>query len=80
VQRSAGSGSPVGTAVQSPMEPVIAHEKQDAVQAVAQQTPCAHWLDWHSVPAEQNAPLGLSPQDPCTQTFPVEQLASTPQD
>lgn len=74
----AGSGRPVGTAVQSPMVPVIAHEKHEPSQAVAQQTPCAHWPDWHSVPVEQKAPLGLRPQDPCTQTLPVEQAASLP--
>jgi hypothetical protein len=39
VQSPAGSGSPVGTTVQSPIVPVIAHEKQEPVQAVAQQTP-----------------------------------------
>ncbi len=42
VHRPAGSGRPVGTAVQSPIVPVIAHEKQEPLQAVAQQTPCAH--------------------------------------
>jgi hypothetical protein len=80
VQRAAGSGRPVGTAVHRPIVPVIAQEKQDEPQAVAQQTPCAHWLDWHSELAEQNAPLGLSPQDPCTQTLPVEQFASPEHD
>ncbi len=80
VQRPAGSGRPVGTAVQRPMVPVIAHEKQELPQAVAQQTPCAHWVDWHSVPLEQNAPFGLSPHDPWTQTLPVEQFASPPHD
>jgi hypothetical protein len=72
----AGSGSPVGTAVQSPIVPVIAHEKQEPPQAVAQQTPCAHWPDWHSVGLEQNAAFGLSPHELCTQTLPVEQFAS----
>ena len=62
-----------------PIVPVIAHEKQELAQAVAQQTPCAHWPDWHSVPAEQKAPLGLRPHEPCTQTFPVEQAVSLPQ-
>lgn len=76
---AAGSGKPVGTAVQRPIEPVIAHEWQAPAQAVAQQTPCAHCPDWHSVPAEQNAPFGLRPHEPCTQTLPVEQAASLPQ-
>jgi hypothetical protein len=45
VQRPAGSGSPVETAVHRPIVPVIAHEKQELPQEVAQQTPCAHWVD-----------------------------------
>lgn len=61
---------------QSPIEPATAHETQEPLQLVAQQTPCAHCIDWHSLAAEQNAPFGLAPQDPCMQTFPLEQLAS----
>lgn len=76
VHRPAGSGNPVATAVQSPMVPVSAHEKQEPPQAVAQQTPCAHWPDWHSVALEQNAPLGLRPHELWTQTLPVEQFTS----
>ena len=68
---AAGSGSPVGTAVHSPIVPVMAHEKQAPAQAVAQQTPCAHWPDLHSVAAEQNAPFGLRPHELWTQTFPA---------
>ena len=78
VQSPAGSGRPVGTAVQRPIVPVIAHEKQDPVQAVAQQTPCAHWPDLHSVPAEQKAPFGLRPHELWTHTFPDEQAGSLP--
>ncbi len=78
VQRPAGSGSPVGTAVQSPIVPVMEHEKQDPLQAVAQQTPCAHWPDLHSVPVEQNEPLGFRPHEPWTQTLPAEQAMSLP--
>jgi hypothetical protein len=76
----AGSGSPVGTAVQSPIVPVIAHETHEPLQAVAQQTPCAHWPDWHSAGLEQKALFGLSPQELCAQTLPVEQLVSLPHD
>jgi hypothetical protein len=42
VQTPAGSGWPVGTAVQRPIDPASAHETQDPAQAVAQQIPCAH--------------------------------------
>jgi hypothetical protein len=76
--RLAGSGRPVATAVQSPIVPVIAQETHDPPQAVAQQTPCAHWPDWHSVAFEQNAPFGLSPHEPCVQTTPPAQFASLP--
>jgi hypothetical protein len=66
----------VATAVQSPIDPVTAQETQEPLQPVAQQTPCAHCIDWHSVAAEQKAPFGLAPQEPCMQTFPLEQPAS----
>jgi len=76
---AAGSGWPVGTGAQRPIEPASAQEKQAPVQLVAQQTPSAHCPDWHSLPVEQNAPFGLGPHEPCTQTLPLEQLASLPQ-
>lgn len=76
---AAGSGSPVGTGVQRPMLPLIAQETQGPVQALAQQTPCAQWPDWHSVGVEQNAPFGFAPHDPCTQLLPLAQAASLPQ-
>jgi hypothetical protein len=79
VQTAAGSGWPVGTGAQRPIEPATAQEKQAPEQAVAQQTPCAHCPDWHSAPAEQNAPFGLGPHEPCTHEFPLAQLASLPQ-
>jgi hypothetical protein len=44
-QTPAGSGWPVGTAVQRPSEPASAHDTQEPAQAVAQQTPCAHHVD-----------------------------------
>jgi hypothetical protein len=71
VQLPAGSG-PAATAVHWPMVPVIAHERQAPAQAVAQQTPCAQNVDWHSTLFEQNAPIGLRPQELFVQTFPVE--------
>jgi hypothetical protein len=75
-QRPAGSGRPAATAVQSPIEPVSAHEKQEPLHAVVQQAPWAQWPDWHSLPFEQKAPIGLSPQEPCTHEVPAVQLAS----
>ena len=77
--RASGSGSPVGTGVHEPMLPLIAQETHEPVQALAQQTPCAQCWDWHSVPVEQNAPLGLVPHEPWTQAFPVAQALSLPQ-
>ena len=47
MQLPAGSG-PEATAVHCPIVPVIAHDRQAPVQAVAQQTPCAQKVDWHS--------------------------------
>ena len=72
VQLPAGSG-PEATAVHCPIVPVIAHERQAPAQVVAQQTPCAQNVDWHSMSFEQNAPIGLRPQEPAVQTFPDEQ-------
>jgi hypothetical protein len=71
-QLPAGSG-PEATGVHCPIVPVIAHDRQAPVQAVAQQTPCAQNVDWHSTLLEQKAPIGLRPQEPAVQTFPVEQ-------
>lgn len=56
-----------------PMVPEMAHDRQAPVQAVAQQTPWAQNVDWHSTLFEQKAPIGLRPQEPVVQTFPVEQ-------
>jgi hypothetical protein len=72
VQLPAGSG-PEATEVHCPIVPVIAHDRQAPAQAVAQQTPCAQNVDWHSMPFEQKAPIGLRPQELVVQTFPVEQ-------
>jgi hypothetical protein len=70
-QLPAGSG-PEATAVHCPIVPVIAHDRQAPVQAVAQQTPWAQNVDWHSTLLEQKEPIGLRPQEPAVQTFPVE--------
>ena len=76
VQRPAGSGWPVATLVQRPIDPVTAHDTQEPAQEVAQQTPCAHWPDLHSAPSEQKAPFGLGPHEPLAQVLAPEQLVS----
>jgi hypothetical protein len=73
-QRPAGSGAPVGTLVQEPSVPVSAHDWQAPVQALSQQTPCAQKVEPHSLPAEQDAPLFLRPQELPLQTFGGRQL------
>ena len=80
LQLPAGSGSPVGTAVQRPSEPASAHERHDPVQAVAQQIPCAQVAETHSALSEQEAPLGLRPHELVVQAFPVEHSALVAQE
>jgi hypothetical protein len=79
VQTWAGSGDPVGTLVQVPSEPESAQDLQAPLQAVAQQIPCAHIADAHSVLPEHEAPLGFLPQELATQTLPALQFPSTVQ-
>lgn len=75
----AGSVAPDGTALQVPLLVASEQDMQVPLQAVAQQTPCAHWPDRHSVPAWQTAPLGLSPHDPLLQVAGAAQSASLAQ-
>ncbi len=65
--------------MQVPALPAIAHDMQLPVQVVAQQTPCAQWVDLQSPSAPQLAPGGLRPQLPFTQKLPVVQSASAEQ-
>jgi hypothetical protein len=58
-----GSGAPVATFEQIPIEVASAHERHVPPQAVAQQTPCAQKLEAHSLPSEQKAPMGFLPHD-----------------
>jgi hypothetical protein len=68
------SGSVVAAArEQVPTAPGRAHERQVPVHELAQQTPCWHWPDWHSVPAAQVAALSFFEQTPLLQTKPVAQ-------
>jgi hypothetical protein len=64
-----------GTAVQTPRLPASAHDVQIPVQAPAQQTPCWHEPEAHSVPAAQSVPLTFLPQIVPLQTLPPEQSA-----
>jgi hypothetical protein len=57
----------------------IAHDMHVPVQTVAQQTPCAQWVDMQSASAEQLAPGGLRPQLPLLHELPGEQSVSAVQ-
>lgn len=78
MQLPAGSG-PEATAAHWPMLPLMAHDWQAPVQALAQQTPCAQKVDWHSTLLEQKAPIGLRPQELPVQTLPGEQAVLSAQ-
>lgn len=71
-----GSVPPAGTGLQLPALLLRAQERQVPVQPVAQQTPWAQMVLPHSPPAEQIAPLGLSPHDPLMQLAGAAQSAS----
>jgi hypothetical protein len=62
-------------AVQTPRLAVSAHDVQMPVQGPAQQTPCWHEPEAHSVAAAQSAPLTFLPQIVPLQTLPFEQSA-----
>jgi hypothetical protein len=70
-----GSSVPVATFVQTPLEVPRLHDLHEALQVVAQQTPCAHTLDAHSVPVEQGAPLSFLPHELPLQTLGATQFA-----
>ncbi len=74
-----GSVPPAAIGEQVPVLPVSAHDMHLPAQLVAQQTPWAHTVLWHSVPAWQTAPFGLSPHDPPLQVAGGAQSASLAQ-
>ena len=74
-----GSGLPAGTGEQVPIVPVSAHDEHLSAHVVAQQTPWAQTVLWHSVPAWQTAPLGLSPHEPLLQVAGAAQSLSAAQ-
>ena len=71
-----GSGAPVATSPQVPRAPGSAQDLHAAVQADAQQTPCAQKVDLHSEPWEQNAPLAFGPHELPSQTLGITQSTS----
>jgi hypothetical protein len=54
--------------VHVPAVPASAHERQSPVHELAQQTPCWHWPDWHSVPAPHGVESSFFEQTPVLQT------------
>jgi hypothetical protein len=76
----AGSGPSAATGAQAPARPVWLQEKQLAVQALPQQTPCAQKVEAHSLPAAQTAPSGFFPQELFWQTAGGAQPASLAQE
>jgi len=64
-----GSGAPLGTGLQTPMEPGSAQEVQLPEQAVLQQTPCAQNPLLHSLLAVQGV-LVMPPHVPLRQRMP----------
>jgi len=63
---------PTATSVQVPALPASAHDRQVPLQLEAQQTPCWHRPDAHSVPAAQVPPSGFFEQTP-----PLQMLGAT---
>jgi hypothetical protein len=75
----AGSAAPAGTFWQDPAVPGSAHDLHGFMHVVPQQTPCQHWFDAHSVPAEQLAPLIFLPHELPLQTLGATQLSAVVQ-
>jgi hypothetical protein len=68
LQLPVGSVPPPPTTVHVPAVEGSAHEKQLAVQLVAQHTPCEQKPEAHSSIAEHDAAMGFFPHDPIWQT------------
>ena len=79
-QMAFGSIVLVGTFVHVPSEVGRLHDLHEALQVVTQQTPCAHTVEAHSVPAEQLAPGPLRPHELLMQVLGGEQFAETVHD
>jgi hypothetical protein len=75
-----GSGAPVATLEQRPIEVARPQERQVPPHAVAQQTPCAQKVETHSLPSEQKAPIGFLPHELAAHVLGATQSPSPPQD
>jgi hypothetical protein len=73
-----GSGAPVATLVQSPIEVARPQERHVPPQAVAQQTPCAQKVERHSLPSEQKAPIAFFPHELAAQVLGATQSPLPP--
>src|SRR3954470_8010155 len=71
--------SPAGTSVQVPALPATAHDLHMPVQAVLEQTPCAHVPELQSSLPAQVPPSGRLPQLPALHELGAVQSASTAQ-
>jgi hypothetical protein len=74
-----GSRLPVGTFVQVPGVPGSAHDLQEALQVVEQQTPCAQTPEPQSTSAVHGAAIGFLPQELRVQTLGATQFAAAEQ-
>jgi hypothetical protein len=74
-----GSPAPFPTFVQCPSAICSAQLWQAPPQALSQQTPSTHCLDWHCAAAVQAEPSGFSPHDPPMQLFGETQSLSEAQ-
>jgi hypothetical protein len=75
-----GSGAPVATLVHEPIAVARAQVRHVPPQSVAQQTPCAQKVEAHSLPFEQNEPMGFLPHELAAQVLGATQSPSPPHD
>lgn len=71
--------APVGTLVQLPVVPGNAHDLQEALQVVKQQTPCAQMPEPQSPAAVHGAPGSFLPHELALQTLGATQFAAVEQ-
>jgi hypothetical protein len=78
-QMCRGSAAFAGVALHVPIDDGRAQLRQAPPHASSQQRPSTQKVLRHSVPAVHGCPMGLGPQLPFWQTFPVTQSASPAQ-
>jgi hypothetical protein len=74
-----GSAAPAATGTHRPIDDGRAQLRQAPAQASPQQTPSTQKLLMHSAAAAHGWPLGLGPQLPFSQIWPLTQSASLEQ-